>query len=163
LKLNAVVGNKIAKNALGACDKDDSITADDLSPAAIPDGAGRSRPRQRRQAWLAPASLPELWPRLEPRERNRLRLLRLYQRMYRLAPEAAKTRRIDRGDAGPSQSRGRGRSIGRVRAAAGRLFDGAVLDLPSPVDLVLLATSAGGPTAIHEIWTRRSPIAWPRR
>jgi hypothetical protein len=117
--------------------------------------------------------LPELWPRLEPRERQRLRLLRLYQRLYRMAPPKA-----DRD--GPVATflhrlslEGGVSSIGQVRAPPERLFDGSVIADPAPVDFVLLATSTDGATDLSAIsgqevaermaaslrWERRSLMA----
>ncbi len=83
--------------------------------------------------------MPQYWARLRPAERSRLRLLRLYQRVYRALPAGWR----GRGPAGEWLERlsldGGVSLVGQARSAPARLFAGQLWDGAAPIDVVFLA------------------------
>ena len=112
--------------------------------------------------------LPGYWQRLRPAERRRLRLLRLYQRLYRLVPAAWQ----GRGLAGEWLHRlsldGGNALWGQARSSPARLFGAQVWSGAVPIDLIFLAGVAPAisvaPVAPDEIARRMvASLAFERR
>jgi hypothetical protein len=113
--------------------------------------------------------LPKYWSRLRGRERARLRLLRLYQRLYQLtAADRQPRRRVARFLRRLSLEGGISR-IGQVRSAPERLFARNVSLDPARIERLFFATVRDGPTAVRRIdgaeVARRmvASLSWERR
>ncbi|MHB9091701.1 MAG: hypothetical protein ACYC7H_09790 [Chloroflexota bacterium] len=113
-------------------------------------------------------SLPQYWRRIRPRERTRLRLLRLYQRLFRLVPAGWH----GRGAAGQWLHRlsldGGNARWGQSRSAPVLLFGKNVRSVAAPVDLVFLAgvghAVSVGPVPADEVARRMvASLAFERR
>lgn len=83
--------------------------------------------------------LPEYWGRVRPSDQRRLRLLRMYQRAYRLIPGAWK----GHGPIGQLLDRlsmdGGISLLGQTRSSPKRLFGDRLWRGPAPIDLIFLA------------------------
>ena len=113
--------------------------------------------------------LPEYWSRLKGRERTRLRLLRLYQRLYQLTGADSQPRRRVARSLRRLSLEGEIPRIGQVRSAPERLFARSVSLEPARIERLFLATVRDGPTAVRHIdgteVARRmvASLSWERR
>ena len=113
--------------------------------------------------------LPKYWARLDRRQRNRLRILRLYQRLYRLITAKREPAGFPFDVLHRLSIEGGNSGIGQVRSPPERLFDEEVSYSPASIERLFFATSSEGPTtarAIEGIEVARRMVAslsWERR
>jgi hypothetical protein len=113
--------------------------------------------------------VPPYWKRLRRSERARLRLLRLYQRLYREMPEVGGTTDFPLAALHRLSLEGGNPLIGQVRSSPERLFGDHVSHAPSPLNRLFLATSWEGATTVRPLTGADlahrmvSSLEWERR
>ena len=113
--------------------------------------------------------LPQYWARLRPADRRRLRLLRLYQRLYRAIPSAARGRSLPFQVLHRLSLEGGVPLLGQTRSVPQALFGDHVWQGPARLDRVFLASVTQGATRVlpaepHEIARRMvASLAYERR
>ncbi len=92
--------------------------------------------------------LPEFWARIPAADRQRIRAMRLYQRMYRALPESVRGGGIAAGWLHRLSLEGGYPLLGQSRVAPELIFRDHLWQGSAPLDRLFLATVASGPTAV---------------
>jgi hypothetical protein len=84
--------------------------------------------------------LPEYWQRIEPGHRRRIRMVRLYQHLYRMLPAAVRSRLRPRRFLRPLGTTGGEMGLLRLSSAPRRVFGDHIWRDPAKLDLLLFGT-----------------------